>query len=112
MTGDLGPDVAPPAGAPLDELSGTFDAYLVPATGLASEIGDDEAVNALTHVAQVHAAFADPPITQVGEHSRAVVEVTLRGSEGDESLEVRVASLLDQVAAADGFHVGRVHLRR
>ena len=107
MTGDLGPDVAP-----VDELTGTFDAYLVPATGLASELGDDEALTILTSVAEVHAAFGDPPITQVGEHSRAVVEVTLRGAEGDEDLAVRVASLLDQVAAADGFHVRSVHLLR
>ena len=105
MTGDLGLGEIS-----VDGLDGAFSAYLVPATGLASQRGDDEALGIMTTATAVSAAFADPPVTLVGASTRALVEVTLHGAAGGEAAAQRVAGIIDEVAAVDGYHVRVVRL--
>jgi len=58
----------------------------------------------------VRAAFAEFPVTSEDGHARANVDVTVAGA-GDQRVAERVAELLNEVVAADGYHVGRVRFR-
>src|SRR3712207_2404671 len=105
VSSDLGPSELP-----VDGLDGTFSAYLIPATGLASKRGDEEALSIMTAATAVSASFSDPPITLVGDATRALVEVTLHGAAGGEDVAQRVAGIIDEVASTDGYHVHVVRL--
>jgi hypothetical protein len=108
MTDDLGP------GAEFaDDLSTFFDAYRIPASGLASERDADEAAALLGGATRVDARFADFPVTSSGGQSMASVEVTLHvpsalADQATAQTPVTIAELLNQVVQPDGYRVSEV----
>lgn len=110
MTDDLGP------GEMLgDGLADVFEPFLMAATGLAADRQDDDAAALLGGRTRVDVRFSDAPITSVGSHARASVEILVHlppplARRATEDVCRRAATLIDQAACGDGYHVRRLRV--
>jgi hypothetical protein len=110
MTDDLGPGEELTA-----DLSTIFDAYRIPAAGLAAERDDDLAAELLNGTSMVAATFADFPVTASGGRSMASVDVNLRvppelADQVTDATPNVIAGLLNEVVEPDGYRVGHVRI--
>lgn len=108
MTGDLGPD-QPPA----SDLSVQFEPYVVAAAGLAAEQGDEHVTALLGELSGFDARLSDAPVTSAQGQAYASVDLTLHlppsyAGDRDEVIAGRIAELLNEVAAGDGYRVRNV----
>lgn len=105
MTDDLGPgeEFA-------DDLSTFFDAYRIPASGLAADRDAGDAAALLDGATRIDARFADFPITSAGGQSMASVEVTLHvpaalADQATAATPATITGLLNEVVEPDGYRV-------
>lgn len=111
MTDDLGP------GEELaDDLSTFFDAYRIPASGLAADRGESDAAALLDGATRIEARFADFPITSAGGQSMASVEVTLHvpaevADRAGTDTPATITHLLNEVVEPDGYRVRETVIR-
>lgn len=96
-----------------EDLRAVFAPYLAAAAGSATDAGDEEAAHTLQAAEGFDVAVADPPVTIVDGDTRVAVDVTLyvpNASRPDPSARDRLARLLSEASARDGYHVRRCDL--